>query len=286
MVKKLLLFILAMSVTAGLLCGCEGWNSNKPEKNIADANKYDNVHEITEFLDEEQYEEYMNDAGSLFHRLLDFRRRLAASSEFAFYAFADNCIEAISIKIPESCIVNHGTEFEDESRYVIDGENITAAEAIQISENFLSLFPLKITEGRSFEASDFDAGKAESIPVILGKAYQGTFHTGDVFEAYYICERRSFKVIGFTDAGSEFYSRSNNGMVSYENDIIMPFQKITEDSYSARAILLQQICGFIAPRSSRDSALQTIREYLTDAGLEEWTEAIIVNEKSLQEKMR
>lgn len=285
MVKKLLLYILTMSVMAGLLCGCEGWNANKAEKHITDANQYDNVYEITELLDEGQYGEYMNDAGSRFHRLLDFRRRLAESSEFAFYAFASNFVEIVSDEIPETCLVNHGTEFEDGSGYVIDGENITAAEAIQISENFFSLFPLKITEGRCFEASDFDYRNTESIPVILGKAYQDTFQLGDVFEGYYICERRSFKVIGFTDAGSEFYSRSNSRMVSYENDIIMPFQNITEDAFSARAILLQQICGFIVPRNDRDTVLQTIREYLTDTGLADWGEAIIVNEKSLQEKM-
>lgn len=285
MTKKLLVFILLLTLIIGLLCGCERLGMNKTGKNIMNSNEYGNIYEITEVLDEEQVDEYTKDTGSLFYRLIDCKRQLVNSSEFSFYAFANNFIEIINNEIPEICIVNHGTEFEADSNYEIDGESITAAEAIQISENFFTLFPLKITAGRTFESADFDCQNAETIPVILGKAYQELFSLGDTFEGYYICERRSFTVIGFTDTESDFYLRSNNRMVSYENYVIMPFENIKEDSYSARAILLQQICGFIAPHGSRDSALHTIREYLTDAGLEDWIEAITVNEKSLYDKM-
>ena len=144
---------------------------------------------------------------------------------------------------------------------------------------------MKITEGRSFKSSDFDCQNKETIPVILGKNYQESFHLDDTFEGYYIGERRSFVVIGFTDAESYFYLKSNNCMTSYENYIIMPFEYIKDDSYSARAILLQQICGFIVPYESRTSALHTIHEYLTNVGLKEWIEAIVINEKSLRDKM-
>ena len=285
MAKKLPVFIPLFILIASLLCGCERPVMNKLGEDIMNGNEYGNIYEITEVLNEEQFDEYTKDDGSLFHRLLDYRHQLVNSSQFDFYAFANNFIEIINIEIPEMCVVNHGTEFEADSNYEIDAESITATEAIQVSENFFRLFPLKITEGRSFEPSDFDCRNAETIPVILGKVYQKFFNLGDTFEGYYICERRSFTVIGFTDTESDFYLRSNNRMAPYEYYIIMPFENITEDSYSARAILLQQICGFISPRGSRNSALNTIREYLMNSGLEDWNKAIIVSEKSLQDKM-
>ena len=74
-------------------------------------------------------------------------------------------------------------------------------------------------------------------------------------------------------------------MESYERYIVMPFESIEEDSVSARANLLQQICGFIKLYGDRSFALQTIQGYLKDTGLEDWNEAIVVNSKSIHEKM-
>lgn len=284
MAKKILIFILLLTMASGLLCGCESQNAGTKEISIDSDSKYGSIYEISECLDDEQYDEYMNDDCALFCRLLDFRHRLTDSAEFMFCAFAENFIEIIDKEVPETCIVNHNTEYEADSKYVIDGDSITATEAIQISEDFFTLFPAEIAAGRSFESSDF-SDDADFIPVILGSDYRDFFDLGDTFEGYYICERRMFTVIGFTAPGEEFYLRSNNRMVAYDNYIIMPFENIAEDSFSARAILLQQICGFIVPQNSLNSALQTIREYLTDAGLEGWTDAIVLSEKSLQDKI-
>ncbi len=259
---------------------------NNTDNTAADAgrNEYSNVYEISEFLTDEQYDEYMSDDGTLFHRLLDYRTRLDDCSEFEFYAYANNLIEVINSDIPEICHVNYGTEFEAGSEYIIDGENITATEAIQVSENFFTLFPVKITEGRSFQPSDFDSRDSEPIPVILGNAYQESFRLGDTFEAYYILERRTFTVIGFTDTESVFWLRAENRMASYERFIVMPFLNIEGDSASMRAILLQQICGFIKTYDDRSIALLKLQGCLKGAGLEDWIEAIMVNSRSLQEK--
>lgn len=278
-------FIILLILITVVLSGCEGPYVDKIEKSIINVNKYNKVYEITEVLDEEQFNEYTKDDGSLFNRFIDFRHQLNNSSKFEFYAFANNFLEIINNEIPETCIVNYGSQFMKDSNYEIDKESITATEAIQVSENFFTLFPLKITAGRSFESSDFDYQNAETIPVILGKNYQEYFNLGDTFEGYYICERKSFTVIGFTDDESYFYLSSNNQMTSYENYIIMPFECIKDDSNSARAILLQQICGFIESHESRTSALHEINECLTEVGLEGWIGSIIVNEKSLQDKI-
>lgn len=286
MTKKLVRSFLFVSLITVLLCGYEGMVKSKAGEIITGAGSTGNIYRISEFLDETQYDEYMNDSGHLFAKLQAFRQRLADSPEFRFYACADNFIETIDREIPETCMVNHGTEYAAESGYELDGEHITATEAIQVSENFFTLFPLKICEGRSFEPSDFNYGNDETIPVIMGNAYRSSFCLGDTFEAYYILERRSFTVIGFTDSGSDFYLSSSSRMVPYENFIIMPFENISEDSFSARAILLQQICGLIATHDGRGSALDTIGEYLTECGLENWSGMIIVPEQDLIDRIQ
>ncbi|MCR5060517.1 MAG: ABC transporter permease [Saccharofermentans sp.] len=272
-------FILLLSVMTVFMYGCDNALSDEQ------SNEYGNVYEVSEFVPEEQFDAYNSDDGTLFRRLLDYRSRLNDSSEFEFYAYANNFIEAIDIDIPEICIVNYGTEFEADSKYPVNGDNITATEAIQVSENFFDLFPVSITEGRCFQPTDFDCQNSETIPVIMGKAYQESFNPGDTFEGYYILERRTFEVIGFTDEESVFYLRSQNHMESYDHFIIMPFENIGEDSASARSILLQQICGFIVPNGDRDSALQTIQGYLNETGLEDWSEMIVVNKMSLRDIM-
>lgn len=280
MTKKYLTIILLLSLVTALLCGCERPGESKTEE--LNTNEKNAVYQVSEFLDEPQFDEYMNDEGALFDRLKTFQRRLADSPEFEFHAFANNPVEIISHEIPDICMVNHGTEYEDESRYEIDGEIITAAEAIQVSDHFFELFPLKIVEGRSFEPSDFNSRNAGPIPVILGNAYRDSFQPGDTFEGYYILERKTFTVIGFTDTESDFYLRRSNCMAPYGSFIIMPFESTEEDSFSARAILLQQICGFVVTHHGREPAVDTIREYLTESGLENWRDAIVVFEKSLQ----
>lgn len=282
MAKKHLTIILFLSLISILLGGCEEKDECKTEKLIT--NETVDIYEVSEFLDNTQYDEYMTDAGTLFGRLKAFQCRLAESSEFEFHAFANNFIEVINHEIPEVCVVNHDTEYEAESRYKIDGESITVAEAIQISDHFFELFPLKICEGRSFEPSDFYWQNADTIPVILGNAYRDSFHLGDTFEGYYICERKSFTVIGFTDTESVFYLRGSSCMVPYGCFIIMPFETIEEDSFSARAILLQQISGFMVTHNGRESAVEKMLEYLKESGLENWSEMISVFEKKVATK--
>lgn len=282
--------ILLSILTTCLFCGCEASGTNKADDTTVDANRNDyvNVYEVSEYLTEDQYDEYMNDDGTLFHRLLEYRHLLTDCSEFEFFAYCNNFIEVINNEIPEICYVNFGTEFQAQSEYVINGENITAAEAIQVSENYFSLFPIDITAGRGFQSTDFDYHDSESIPVILGEAYRELFNLGDTFEAFYIGDRRTFTVIGFADTESIFYLRSGKRMESYECYIVMPFENIGEDSASetaARAVLLQEICGYIELNGDRSSALQTIRRYLKDVGLEDWSEAIAVNDKSLFDKL-
>ena len=268
--------VLAM---AFVLYGCDG-----NVKNVS-AGHETNVFEVSELLNDEAYRQYMNDDGKWFRKALKYKRQLESASEFEFFSFANNFIEIIGSDIPAACVVNHGTDFEAESMYEIDGDCVTAAEAIQVSESFFDLFPMEIAEGRGLIPSDFDMDGDGRIPVILGGAYRSAFHLGDEFEGYYICERRAFQVVGFAKPGFCFYARSGGDMEEYDRYIVMPFPRVPEDTVSGRAILLQQIGGFIRSENNHGAILQSVRQYLAKAGLEKWVHMIVVNEKSIREKM-
>lgn len=276
--------VIFCTIMSCMLCVCACCRPAAADEKVAGSDGYGNVYEITEFLDEEHYNEYMTDDGTLYTKLIDFIRLLDDSPEMDFCSYASNCIEVIGTEIPETCVVNHGTADEDASRYIIDGESITAAEAIQVSDGFSTLFPLGIVEGRGFGPTDREYTETDVIPVILGSAYNPSFDVGDTFEGYYICERRSFKVIGFTDDISFFYERSRNDAASYADRIIMPFGNSAEDTFAARAVMLQRVCGYIMPVNGRDSAVLAIGGYLDDVGLGDWKDEIMVNEMSLQYK--
>ena len=262
-----------------ILYGCEG-NAENFNMDI-----YQNVFEVSELLDDNTYHEYMNDDGTQFRTVIEYKKQMDNASEFEFFAYSNNFIEMINSDIPDVCVVNHGTDFEADSQYEIDGDRITATEAIQVSENFFDLFPMETDEGRGFILSDFDIDGNGCIPVILGDTYRDTFRLGEVFEGYYICERKAFQVVGFAKPGFRFYSRSKSQTEEFDRYIVMPFPHIPEDTFSGRAILLQQIGGFIRSENNHSAILQSVRQYLANAGLEKWVHMIVVNEKSIREKM-
>ncbi|MCR5794936.1 MAG: hypothetical protein K6G61_06280, partial [Solobacterium sp.] len=193
-----------------------------------------------------------------------------------------NPLELVNIQIPEQCVCNYGTEWEEDSYYEIEGEPVVAAEAVQISVAALDLFPLMIEEGRGFEASDFSYLEDRTIPVILGSVYRDTFNVGDTFQGYYILEKFTFKVIGIAESGGAFFSRSSASPVAYDTYIILPLAEITEDTPFSRRALLQEICGFVTAESGQEEALARIREYLADAGLSDWQDAVVINTKALR----
>ena len=243
------------------------------------------VYEVIEGLCNDAYEQYMNDGGERFDKLLSFHDALAASPALHFCAYGNNPAEVIERDIPDECLVNFGTEYASESRFEYEGEALTETEAIQVSEGYFDLFPIEIAEGRVFESADYDYSGAGVVPVILGSAYRPAFEIGDTFEAYYIFERFAFEVIGFAQPGGEFYLRAENRPADFDRYIVMPFPKIKADSAFGRRALLAEVSGFIAPDGTRDEAREICFGLMKDAGLEDWTKFFFINEQDLMSKL-
>ena len=262
-----ILLLLAILATS-LLGGCTKKNTG-------------NIYKLTEFLDDETYGMYIDGDDDLFNKLGIFKDKLMNSSdEIRYYSYAENCIEVISLDIPDECVINSGNEFESESRYELEGDSVTCVNAIQVSDNFFSLFPIEITEGREFNDDDRNYQNSEFIPVILGNRYRDILKVGSTFEGYYILEKRTFKVVGFA-GDSDFYLSSQNSMVSYNNYIVMPFMNVENDSFVARAVLLQQVAGYVEYKENGEKALGIINKYLEEAGLGDWAGSFCFQNKEL-----
>lgn len=261
-------------------------NMNSDEAVLSDLPVYSYTWRMAEHFDDPSYDEYMHDNGQRFQSLMSFSEKLRSSEELIFTPYTSNLVELLGITVPDQCIVNYGTDFAEESVYEIDGEPATAAEALQVTDSLFDLFPLQITEGRGFTDDDYDYLGKGRIPVILGAAYKETFSVGDTFEGYYIFERFTFEVIGFSEGRNYFYSSVDGRPVPYDRYIIMPFANVSEDSEMGRIILLQKICGLITDENGRNHALKLVNELLAETGLEDWIGQITVTNDSLREIIR
>lgn len=259
---------------------CESASDNKVAPD--DLPAYTFTWRMAERLDDSLYDEYRHDDGQRFQNLLMFSAKLRSSRDLTFIPYATNPLELLNLTIPDQCMVNYGTEFAGESAYEIEGEPAVAAEAVQVTESFFDLFPVKTAEGRGFTDEDYNFLDEGIIPVILGAVYKGSFSLGDRFEGYYIIDRFTFEVIGFAESGGAFYSSGDSRPVSFDRYIIMPFASISEDSEISRIILLQQTCGLITDGNGRDDALKQVNEYLADSGLGDWIGQFYITDASLR----
>lgn len=93
---------------------------------------------------------------------------------------------------------------------------------VQINERVMDFFPLEVSEGRLFEASDFTFN-GDFVPVILGSDYLGYYEIGDLMVGDYNFSTFTFEVVGILEARQEFFD--NYGLYALDNRIIMPHQK-------------------------------------------------------------
>ena len=97
----------------------------------------------------------------------------------------------------------------------------------------------------------------------------------------YLFERVSFEVIGIAKSGNTFYHPAV-GPALYDRYIIMPFERVTNDSPFSRLQLLQETCGFIISENGWETAVSQIQQSLTDSGLADWRDQIVVNTRTIR----
>lgn len=121
---------------------------------------------------------------------------------------------------------------------------------LDVDSNFFKKFGFKVTSGRIFNDSDFNAGSNGALPVILGDAYSGMYKVGDIIKSLDSADK--IQVIGFLDKGYYFSLPGNDSMLNLDNYIITPQQPIvlqvsnntdqTEDNEIRYKIKLNNYC--------------------------------------------
>lgn len=105
--------------------------------------------------------------------------------------------------------------------------NYTDIKGMYIDYNYVTSFPLKVSEGREFIEGDFET--ENSIPVILGFKYKGIYNVGDEFEIfdYFSKKLKSIKVIGILKPDTFQYS--GGSILSLDNYVLCAFQNSSND---------------------------------------------------------
>lgn len=97
---------------------------------------------------------------------------------------------------------------------------------LNVDSNFFKKFDFKVNKGRAFRNNDFNIGKDEPLPVILGDAYSGIYKTGDIIKSDIDGKLKNMEVIGFLDKGYYFSTYGTSCMNNLDNYIIIPQQPI------------------------------------------------------------
>jgi len=210
-----------------------------------------------------------------FYHLLSFKNRLNNCDSFIYTEIMSQPLEIINSTIPDIFLLNYESGDWDYSVYEYDGDTIYAAKSIQVSESFFMEFNIEVLDGNTFSEEDYLFDKNKEIPVLVGIAYKEYFDIGDKFEGYYIFEKRTFVVNGFTKEQSFFYSRNKDDFISLERYVILPSLKVDVAEEFSKILLLQQMTGIISSSLGYEKTLEIYNEYLKESGIDEWNLYIV-----------
>ncbi|MDO4293578.1 MAG: ABC transporter permease [Eubacteriales bacterium] len=110
--------------------------------------------------------------------------------------------------------------------YLNDAEEETLA-ALQVSDNVLESFGIRIQSGRGFTKADYRIGE-RVIPVLAGAALAERFKTGDHFFGEYLFDEYEFVVIGILQ--EESWMKRSQGSWLLDESIVMPAFHVDEES--------------------------------------------------------
>ena len=167
----------------------------------------DNIYYLIDDTEPEKDFEIMNsdDISKKLYELYSFIENLRGFTVCRYYP---TTLEINDPRIPEEMIAD---SFEGHFAY-----NILYAD-----KNFLDLFSVNISSGRTFSKDDFSINSS-TIPVIAGEIYAKAFKLGDVIG-------NKYKIIGFIEKENYVINMSASGeIIELDNYLILPFSITSE----------------------------------------------------------
>lgn len=133
-------------------------------------------------------------------------------------------------------ITNHPNYFTynvyEDTLFIPDNSQVDMViplDSIQINENFIKFFQLKLDSGELFSVLDY-SDTNPITPVILGYSYINDFKIGDIFLDY---QSKQYKVIGFLNENSYYFNlKSNSNIIYLNNTVLIPIQSNKWDDFT------------------------------------------------------
>lgn len=268
---------MAVLLTAGLylLGQVHGQNDALQDLSVAYAETYGTwtYYNTRENLSDDQFYLYLDDANEVYYSdLLKFRQKLLNEESWQYTPFVEQFIEVVDMEIPEPFLYGYESGWTEGSVQYIEEYGKTAyfTKAVQVSNSFFDLFSISVSEGREFTEDDYIIKEGESVPVLLGTAYESVFSIGDTFQGYYFFMPITFQVVGFLEDHSFFYSETGKEFLSCERYVMIPAFITGTDSYSERIMLLEQMGGILASDKGYPELKQRYDNIKKECGLQRW----------------
>lgn len=232
-------------------------------------------HMIDDYYSGDAFETFAEGEDSL-QKLKKFYAALESADTFTYVTIADQHILTDDLTIQDKFI--YGFEQSGESPVIpVDGRNYKPVKALQINEAGLQYFGLKADKGRILEHRDFAC--LDTIPVVLGSNYSGTYQTGDSFTVSYLNKNIECRVAGILEAGSKVYYMDTPEFY-LDSYIIMPMT-IMEEQPSGREEwdyqfrnYLNMVNGFLITDENEEASyamVQELKDISAGTGFEGYT---------------
>lgn len=166
--------------------------------------------------------------------LKSFSYELNSSIEFDYSAIYQNPVNVLyNANIPMQMYA-----YEDKSFTTINGYDMLTVNAVQISNKTNEFFPLKISEGRQLEPSDYIFNDRK-INILLGANYKERFNIGENLKLEYWGLIFDAQIVGFLDENS--FIMEQNNPIYLENYIVVPFLSCPNNPIDDNEVIFQGI---------------------------------------------
>ena len=162
----------------------------------------------------------------------------------------------------------------------------SAVNCIQVSENVIDDFHIKVSEGVSLSENDFIHKKDDEIPILMGNLYCSIYKLEDTFTFTYLYDDYTFKVVGFLEEGSRI--DSSDYPIDLDKYIVMPCFTIEDNVEITNGLKIHyanKTSGIIeVPEGEKEIFYSTVRPLLENAGVGTYTWSIRPMEYAFEEK--
>lgn len=174
---------------------------------------------LSDNLDETKSLSVFFNSGNRLSDLKQFVTEIENAAAFEYTVVYSNPLSISNHShVPESLLAYE----KEHAIYRLDGEEMAAVNALQITYNINQFYPFIISEGREFVQSDFLYDDNKNINILLGNSYRALFNIGDQFSLSYWSEMFTAKVVGFLDSAS-FVMKHSDSKIALDNYIVVPF---------------------------------------------------------------